>query len=103
MADPMPTPAVADSPFAQTAPTPEGLIASLRPRAVGDPHLLAYASATEVEYALERTVRAVWESSRVKVFVPVFALRALREELVASALPDPSALATDRRRPAVMI
>ena len=95
MADPTPTPDATDNPFAQTAPTPDGMIATLRKRAVGDPELLARASAGEVEHALERAVRAVWAASRIKVFVPVFALRSVREELgvggAADAAPAPDA------------
>lgn len=87
------------TPFAQVPPTPDPIVARLREEAEADRRLLARAPAATIGAAVEAEVRALWTGSRVKVFVPVLALRAVREALGADGPVIDVDVARPRRSP----
>jgi hypothetical protein len=81
--------------FAQMPATPEAIIVQVQRELARDD---TTASATEVARLADRAVRRLWDS-RVKVFIPVLALRDVREALgqqdhVVSVVPTSLAAAS---------
>jgi len=89
----------ASSPFAQMPPNPEPIVARVR----ADLERLAAGFSTPVGLdparLADETVRQLWDS-RVKVFVPVLALREAKERLLASARVTDGAQALPAVEPA---
>ncbi len=69
----------AATPFAQMPATPEPVIAQVRRQLAGEDEPAGVSSA-ELDTVADRAVRELW-GSRVKIFVPVLALRQARELL----------------------
>lgn len=69
----------AATPFAQMPAAPEPIIAQVRRQLAGEDEP-AGVSAAELDTVADRAVRELW-GSRVKIFVPVLALRQARELL----------------------
>lgn len=70
----------AATPFAQMPATPEPIIAQVRRQLATEDEQARMASSVELDTIADRVVRELW-GSRVKVFVPVLALREARELL----------------------
>jgi len=68
------------TPFAQTPPTPEPIIAQVRRQLADDDRVGARVPTGVLDRVADQAVRELW-SSRVKTFVPVLALRSAREIL----------------------
>lgn len=74
----------AATPFAQP-PTPDVIIAQLTRQLTADFPQAHEVANPSLEAMIEHTVRALWQS-RVKTFVPVFALREVQHDLEARGL-----------------
>ena len=80
------------TPFAQTPSTPEPIIAQVRRQLADDDQVGAQVPTGVLDRVADQVVRELW-SSRIKIFVPVLALRTAREilrdqdVLIAAELP----------------
>jgi hypothetical protein len=81
------------TPFAQMPATPEPIIAQVRRQLGDDPVLDTPLEPSLLDHVAERAVRELWES-RVKIFVPVLALRQARALLHDQGI----GIAADRRQ-----
>ena len=79
------------TPFAQTSNTPEPIIAQVRRQLADDAPPGGALETHLLDSVAERAVRELW-SSRVKIFVPVLALRQAREVLREQDQQIPRAL-----------
>jgi len=86
----------ASSPFAQMPPTPEPIVARVRADLERLTTGLTTPAGLDPARLADETVRQLWDS-RVRVFVPVLALRKAKERLLAGTRVTDGALA----RPAV--
>ncbi len=87
------------NPFAEITSTPEPIIGHLRRQLRDDPVVSRRAEPAELDALAEAAVRELWDAP-VKTFVPVLALRSVREGLLAVDRPPIGSAAVAATRPA---
>ena len=80
--------------FAQMPTTPEPIIAQVCRHLQADALVTAVVGAAELEQLAEAAVRVLWDNP-VKAFVPVLALRAVREHLATAGLATRTSVGED--------